>query len=258
MYLEYKFNQIPIELNVINFLFGLCLFGLIVIIYDFITDYANYILLKFVCSLVLLLVDIAFIGLIFWEYLYHILYKSYHSNKTDRKKAVDNTLIEDLEKEKLQIEIRLERLKQISNYIHKYNWFVGIFTVIVFFHMGIVITNIYGNENFRKMEYLHWLNIYGIESGVRVKISFFKLVLSVFPAIIIFVAYLFLGCFVIIGKLFEKIGNPTSISIFMFIGIVIVMLYGFIRFNLVGWIYSKLNKKLKLNREIEKVEESEI
>jgi hypothetical protein len=258
MYLEYKFNQIPIELNVINFLFGLCLFGLIVIIYDFIIDYTNYLLLKFVCSLVLILIDIAFMLLIFWEYLYHILYKSYHSNKNDRKKTVDNTLIEDLEKEKLQIEKRLERLKQISNYIHKYNRFIGIFTVIVFFHMGIVITNIYGNENFRKMEFLHWLNIYGIESGVRVELSYFKLVLSPIPAIIIFVAYLFLGCFVIIGKFFEKIGNPTSISIIMFIGIVIVILYGFIRFNLVGLIYSKLKGRLNFNREIEKVEESEI
>jgi hypothetical protein len=258
MFLEYKFNQVPIDLNTINFLFGLCLFGLIIIIYDFIVDYTNYLLLKFVCSLVLILVDIAFMLLIFWEYLYHILYKSYHSNKNDRKKAVDNTLIEDLEKEKLHIEKGLERLKQISIYIHKYNWFVGILIVIVFFHMGIVITNIYGNENFRKMEFLHWLNIYGFESGTQVKISYFKLVLSPIPAIIIFVAYLFLSCFVVIGKLFEKIGNPTSISIFMFIGIVIVMLYGFIRFNLVGWIYSKLNKKLKLNREIEKVEESEI
>ena len=44
----------------------------------------------------------------------------------------------------------------------------------------------------------------------------------------------------------------------MFIGIVIVILYGFIRFNLVGWIYSKLKGRLNFNREIEKVEESEI
>lgn len=264
MYSEYKFWYPPIYLNVINFIFGLCLIGLLVILYDFMVDQTEYLLLKLMSSLVLVLVDLAIIFNMFYEYLYNILYYSYNSNKLDSNKATDNQLLEDLKKEKAQIEKQWERLKEIQNYIEKFNWFVVIFTGLFLFHFNLVLIKVILVKPFENLVLIDYINFYGIVKGKIIDLSKLKFVLFVIPGCFIFTfAYIFVGIIVGIEYLvFKLFTNGTFLyyvlNTILFSGIGLIVLKVCSKFNLIGWVLNRFNHILKINKVIEKVEESEI